>query len=260
MLVLAAGGIVPPAARDAFVAAHDADPGSEVARYYLALADAQAGETHKAVDAWLALAADMPDDSPMRGEIARRIADAARSGGFTAPPLPKGAMPAAEAGPTPEQMQAASQMPQAERDKMVNGMVAQLASRLAANPNDLDGWLRLGRAYAVQGDADKAADAYDHAIKLKPGDPDIKLQAVGALLARLQPKDAMPPRAVALLREAATVAPDAPEVLWYLGIVAVREGHPDDARQHWTRLIAKLPAGGEDFKMVQAALAALKGS
>ena len=70
----------------------------------------------------------------------------------------------------------------------------------------------------------------------------------------------MPPRAARLPRAAATATPDAPEVLWYLGIVAVREGHPDEARQHWTQLIAKLPEGGEDRKMVQAALAALKGS
>ncbi len=68
-----------------------------------------------------------------------------------------------------------------------------------------------------------------------------------------------PPRAVALLREVAAVQPEAPEVLWYLGIVAAREGRPAEARQDWTRLLAALPAGGEDRKMVQAALAELKG-
>ena len=38
-------------------------------------------------------------------------------------------------------------------------MVAQLAQRLEANPNDLPGWLRLIRAYAVLGDKEKAAAA-----------------------------------------------------------------------------------------------------
>ena len=38
-------------------------------------------------------------------------------------------------------------------------MVAQLASRLESNPNDLNGWLMLIRAYAVLGDKDKAAAA-----------------------------------------------------------------------------------------------------
>lgn len=263
MLVMAADGIVSPAAHDAFVAALAADPKSDVARYYLALADGQAGEVSKAIGAWLGLAADIPDDSPMREEIARRVAEAARSGGIAAPPLPKGlaedAPAAAQAGPTPEQMAAAEQMPPAERDRMIAGMIEQLAAKLQADPNDLDGWLRLGNAYAVQGNTDKAVDAYDHAATLKPDNPGIKLQAVTALLSRLKKDDALPPRAVALLREVAAVMPEAPEVLWYLGIVAAREGRPAEARQDWTRLLAVLPADGEDYRLVQATLAELKG-
>jgi cytochrome c-type biogenesis protein CcmH len=265
MLVMAAGGIVAPAAHDAFVTALAAEPKNDVARYYLALADAQAGEVRKAISAWLALAADLPEDSQMREEIARRVADAARSGGFEAPPLPKG-LPeeppapaeAAQPGPTQDQMAAAAQMPPAERDKMIRDMIEQLAAKLKTEPNDLDGWLRLGNAYAVQGETDKAMDAYDHAAKLKPDDAGIKLQAVTALLSRLQPSDALPPRAVSLLHEVAAAMPDAPEVLWYLGVVAAREGRPAEARQDWTKLLTVLSPGGEDYKMVQGALKELK--
>ena len=42
-------------------------------------------------------------------------------------------------------------------------MVAQLASRLDTNPNDLDGWLRLIRAYSVLGEKDKAGAALTRA-------------------------------------------------------------------------------------------------
>ena len=35
-------------------------------------------------------------------------------------------------------------------------MVARLATRLDSNPNDLDGWVMLIRAYAVLGERDKA--------------------------------------------------------------------------------------------------------
>jgi cytochrome c-type biogenesis protein CcmH len=261
MLVLSAQGVVPPAAHEAFLKARALDPKDDVARFYLALADAQAGEVRKAIDAWLALAADVPDSSPMRQEIARRIADAAQSGGIPAPPLPKGLAEdpaAAQPGPTPEQMAEAEKMTPAEREKLVGGMIAQLATRLQSEPNDLDGWLRLGRAYAVKGDAEKAGDAYDHALKLKPDDPAIKLQAATGMLAYLKPGDPLPPRAIGLLREVAKVQPDAPEVLWYLGVVAAREGHADEARQSWTRLLAGLPSNGEDYKMVQAALGQLK--
>jgi len=69
----------------------------------------------------------------------------------------------------------------------------------------------------------------------------------------------LPPRAITLLKDVSAVAPDAPEVLWYLGVVAARDGRPAEARDKWTRLLASLPAGGEDAKMVQAALGELKG-
>lgn len=262
MLVLAGGGIVSPAARDSFLKALTTEPQSQVARYYLALADGQAGETQKAISAWLALAAELPEDSPMRDGIARGIESAARSAGIAAPPLPKGlpadAPAATAAGPSPDQMEAAADMPAADREQMIRGMIAKLAARLEAEPNDLDGWLRLGRAYSVEGETDKAVDAFDHAARLKPDEPGIKLQAVSVLLSRLQPGDALPVRAVALLHEVAAVTPDAPEVLWYLGIVASHEGNPTEARQDWTRLLATLPKDGEDYKVVQSALAELK--
>ena len=258
MQVMAADGIVSPAAHDTFAAAVAADADNGVARYYLALADSQAGDGHKAVAAWLELAAGLPENSSMRQAIAARIAEASKNGGFAAPPMPKG-LPAEAGtnGPTADQMQAAAAMPAAERDKMINGMIEKLAARLKAEPNDLDGWVRLGRAYAVQGKNDQAVDAFEHAARLKPGDSSIKLEIVAALLSGLKPTDALPPRAIALLTEVAAVSPDAPEVLWYLGVVAARDGRPAEARDKWTKLLAALPADGEDTKLVKAALAQL---
>jgi cytochrome c-type biogenesis protein CcmH len=259
MQVMAEDGIVAPAARDAFTAALAADPTNGVARYYLALATAQSGEERKAIDAWVELAAGLPEDSPMREAIAGRIADAAKSAGIAAPPMPKGlAAEAPPPGPSAEQMDAAAGMTPEQRTQMIGGMIEKLAAKLQEQPNDLDGWMRLGRAYLVQGDSAKSVDAYDHAAALKPGDPEIKLQTVAALLAGLKPEDPLPPRAVAMLNEVAIVAPDAPEVLWYLGVVAARDGRPAEAREKWTKLLESLP-DGEDAKMVKAALGELKG-
>jgi cytochrome c-type biogenesis protein CcmH len=259
MLVMAADGIVSPAAHDAFAAALAADASSGVARYYLALADSQAGDERKAIDAWLELAGGLPEDSPMRDEIAHRIGDAAKNGGFAPPSLPKGlAAEVAQPGVATDQMDAAVAMSPEQRARMIGGMIEKLAARLQQQPNDLDGWLGLGRAYQVLGDAAKAVDAYDHAAALKPGDAGIKLQTAAALLSALKPGDAVPPRAVALLGEVAAVTPDEPEVLWYLGVVALREGRTAEARENWTKLLPSLTPGGEDEKMVREALAELK--
>lgn len=260
MLVMQAQGIVTPTAHDAFTAALKDDPKNDVARYYMALAAGQAGEPQVAIDRLQALAADLPADSPMRQEVGKRVEEAARQAGLPVPTLAAGRPPAATSAPGPDEaaMAAAAQMSDADRKAMIGGMVARLAAHLAETPADFDGWLRLGRAYGVMAERDKAADAYEHAAALRPADAEVKLLAVEVLLEGLQPGDAFPTRAVALLRQVQLVAPDEPSVLWYLGVVAAREGHKEDARGYWTRLLTKLPAGGEDARMVQTALEQMK--
>jgi cytochrome c-type biogenesis protein CcmH len=269
MLVLGTDGIVGPPARAAFASALQRDGKNDVARYYTALADAQAGESRRAIAGWQALAADIPDDSPMREAIGRQVADAASTAGIAAPPLPKGQPATAsttgeptagEQGPGQDQMAAAENMPPAERDKMVRGMVEKLATELASAPDNLAGWLQLGRAYTVLGYADKAADAFDHAAALKPGDVEISMQEVEAILTNRKPDDAIPARAVTLLKQIEAVSPDRPEVLWYLGVVAARAGQRDEAKRDWQRLLPLLPADSEDRKTVVEALQTLDKS
>ena len=58
-------------------------------------------------------------------------------------------------------MAAAKDMNEADRGAMIRGMVDRLASRLKQNGDDVEGWLRLVRAYMVMGDRDKAKSALD---------------------------------------------------------------------------------------------------
>jgi cytochrome c-type biogenesis protein CcmH len=97
MLVLAAGGIVSPDASAAFAVTLAAKPDSQVARYYVALSDAQAGNARRAIDSWVKLAGELPADSTMRDEIARRVADLSKSAGLAPPTLP----PPAALSPAP---------------------------------------------------------------------------------------------------------------------------------------------------------------
>ncbi len=88
LLVLAAQGIVTPEAGKAFADTLAHQPDSQVARYYVALGDAQAGDAKSAIDRWLKLAGELPADSDMRAEIEKRVAEAAKVAGIAAPPLP----------------------------------------------------------------------------------------------------------------------------------------------------------------------------
>ena len=55
---------------------------------------------------------------------------------------------------------------------MIRGMVARLADRLKQDGNDVEGWLRLLRAYMVLGERDKAQAAAGDARKALASDPD----------------------------------------------------------------------------------------
>ena len=259
VLVMQAGGAVTPAAETAFQQVLKTDPGNGLARYYLALAAMQAGEPRKAIDGFQGLLADMPSDSPLRSQIGQRVAEAAQSAGIPVPELAKGTAPAAAPAPGPDAdaVANAAGMPQAQQEAMIRGMVAKLAAKQDADPGNLDGWLRLGRAYAVLHEPDKAADAYDKAAKLRPGDVSIRLQEVRALLSDQAPTDKLPPRVIALLKQVEATNPDEPLVLWYLGMAAAQDEHPDEARRYWGTLLTKIPAGSEDAKMIRSAIDAL---
>jgi cytochrome c-type biogenesis protein CcmH len=75
-------------------------------------------------------------------------------------------------GPSPEEMAATQNMPEVQRTEMVRGMVAKLADRLHADGSDVEGWLRLVRAYAVLGERDQAKGAAADAKKALSEHPD----------------------------------------------------------------------------------------
>jgi cytochrome c-type biogenesis protein CcmH len=242
------------------------------ARFYLALGEAQAGNSKAAIEGWQQLAAETPADAPVRAELQRRIEEAAKQAGIPAPalaaptklasapgPTSAGAAGATPRGPTAEQMRQAAQMSPQDREAMIRGMVGNLAQRLEANPDDPEGWLRLARAYTVLKEPEKAADAFDHAAKLKPDDTGILVNEVQAMLADKKPQDAIPEPALALLHRIEAKQPDQPAALGYLGLAEAQARHPEAAAAYWRRLLPLLPADSDEHKMVTAALDAVEG-
>lgn len=240
--VLAAEGTISPAATEGFARVLAEEPDNPIARFYLAAAAAQDGRQQEAITAWLALAADLPAGLTIRDEIARRVAIAARAAGIAPPALP----PPAE----PPDAQA--------RQEMIRGMVDRLAARLEAEPNDADGWQRLGRAWGVLGEREKSIAAYARAGALRPDDTAIALAEALALLEGLPPTAPFPPRALELLKRVNAAEPRQPAALWHLGVEAAKRGAMEEAVGLWERLLAVLPGDAEDAKLVRAAIEAVK--
>jgi cytochrome c-type biogenesis protein CcmH len=67
---------------------------------------------------------------------------------------------------------------------MIESMVARLAQRMAENGSDVDGWLRLIKAYSVLGERDKAQTAAANARSALAGNND-NLRRIGELAKEL---------------------------------------------------------------------------
>jgi cytochrome c-type biogenesis protein CcmH len=147
-LVGAAGGVVTAEAQAEFKRAVALDADEAKASYYLGLAAEQDGRGTEAASMWRAMLARAPADAPWRSLVQAALA---RVGGATAPALSDDAMAAAK------------DMSEADRGAMIHSMVERLASRLKENGDDVEGWLRLVRAYMVMGDRDKARGAQSDA-------------------------------------------------------------------------------------------------
>ncbi len=249
MMIMAAGGTVTPAAEAVFEKVLATDPANPMAQYYLALARMQAGEPKRAIERFQALLAVLPSDSPMRAAIGKQIADAARTAGIPVPELAKGTAPAS----SPD----AGALTNEQRDAMIRGMVAQLAAKQAADPGNFDGWMRLGRAYAVLGQKDQSADAYAKAAALKPDDLTVPEAEAESLMAAFKPGQKLPDRVIALMNQVVARDPKQPMALWYLGLNAAQNGQPAEARARWQALADQLPKESDDRKMVEQALATL---
>ncbi len=163
------------------------DPGEPRARYFLAVEKDLTGDHDGAITAWLALLGDTPPGAPWEADLRRTIEQvgrihhievAARIAAVHQPaPLVPGAgigapLPAmaAIAGPTAQDLQAASAIPPSQQQAMATGMVARLERRLAADPHNGEGWVMLIRSRMTLDGAAAASTALAQAVVADPAD------------------------------------------------------------------------------------------
>lgn len=254
-LTLAADGIVTPAARAGFEAVLKEAPQTPRPRYYLGLAAWQAGRPQEAYDRWLALARDAPPDAPWLPLLRARLARTAKELGIdlTADLRPRPAQQGAGTpGPSPTDLEAAANLSPAERQAFVRSMVERLAARLEQTPEDFEGWMRLGRARRVLGDAAAAAEAYGRAAALRPEDPAALAAQASALIAAA-PGDAPPEAAIEAYRRVLRLDPERAEALLLTGLADA--GRTEAAIAAWERLLPKLDPASPEYRALSEALA-----
>lgn len=132
-----------------------------------------------------------------------------------------------------------------------------LARRLQQEPDNLEGWLLLGRARVSLGQPGRAVAAFEQARRLAPNNAAVLVhlaQAMGyANDYNLTGEPAV------LLTQAAQLAPQDEKALWYAGIAEYQGGDFAAAAAYWQRLLPLLEPGSEVARTVAQQLEDAQG-
>ncbi len=163
LLVSAANGIVSPQAEQVARTLLNRDMDSIAGRYYMGALYNQTGRPDLAVQIWDPIV--QGDAQTFHANLARaQIEDAAIRAGT------EYQMPGDMVGPNSADIAAARDMPEAERQVMIGGMVNRLAERLATAGGTAQDWARLIAAYGVLGETQSATAVWTEAQTTFAGD------------------------------------------------------------------------------------------
>jgi cytochrome c-type biogenesis protein CcmH len=272
-LVQAADGTVTPEALALFESVMRVDDEDPRGRFYVGMARAQAGDSRTALQMWTDLVAISPPDAPwlpvVRTQIARLASEAKIDPATLAPSTEAAALAERNAAAAPPQAppaerpagadaEAIARMAPEERQQMIRSMVDSLAARLETQPDDVEGWRRLGRARRVLGELDKSVEAYAKAATLAPRNIDVLSDYAGALFERVPRGEKLPEDFVAVMRRILDVDPNHGDALWFVGLAEAEAGRRAAAVALWQRLVERLPPGSKEHHEVQAQIDRLK--
>ena len=254
-IVSGAEGLVTPGAMDQFRQVLENAPNEPRSRYYIGLASAQEGNVDEAVNNWRELLEVSPSNAAWRPQIIQAIRSVLESNGRPADEiiasLPKGGAPAV----SPDMDEAHAQNDQ------IRAMVDGLAERLENEPDDIEGWLMLGRSRMVLEEPELAKAAFERAMALAPDRPEVLLGYASSLLKPGETPDSDPivnADAATVYEKLTNLTPDDPAPRWLLGLAAAQSGDKAAAIGHWQDLLGLIEGDADDKAIVEARIDALK--
>jgi cytochrome c-type biogenesis protein CcmH len=143
--------------------------------------------------------------------------------------------------------------PQPVTPQQIEAMVERLAGLLKTHPEDVDGWIMLGRSYAVLGRYPDAVSAYARAAKLRPGDAQLLTDYADALaMARGRDLSGPPER---LLARALELDPNNAKALVLAGTAAFQRRDYKAAAAYWQQALPLIPEGTEVADSMRSGIA-----
>ena len=118
----------------------------------------------------------------------------------------------------------------------LENLVKRLADRLQEQPENVDGWVLLGRTLNRMGRYEEAANTFLQATKIEPGDVDLYVGAGESFY--YHAKGNVSADALAAFKKAEDLAPDHPGVRFYLALHKAENGDDQGALDGWLALYA----------------------
>ena len=147
----------------------------------------------------------------------------------------------------------------AESAPDVEAMVDSLAAKLAAEPDNAEGWLLLARSRVVQERFGEATTAFERAHALL-GDSPALLTDWAEAEAGAAAGSRFPASALDRIDRALELDPDHEKALWLGGFAAAQNGRTNIAVARWERLLARQPPGSREESIVTELLAQVRGT
>ena len=132
-------------------------------------------------------------------------------------------------------------------------MVATLAAKLENEPTNYKGWAMLARSYKVIGKTVEAQKAFERAGTFI--DDDAQMLAAYADVVATNAGGSLVGKPTELINKALKADPQNPMALWLSGTADFEAKNYQKALQTWERLVAQLPPGSDDARMLEGAIA-----
>lgn len=127
-----------------------------------------------------------------------------------------------------------------------------LIARLNNNPEDIEGWIMLGRTYAIMERYTEASNTYAKLVELVPNNPQILSDYADVLAMKNQGNLAGKP--TELIFEALRIDPQYPKALALAGTAEFEQGKFEQAAVHWEKLLELIPADSQLAKSVKESI------
>ncbi len=135
----------------------------------------------------------------------------------------------------------------------VRSSIAPLIERLKQTPDDVQGWMMLGRSYVYLQQYQNAADVFAELNRRQPNNPEVMLNYANSLAMSRNGRLAGEP--AALIYQTLQLEPNNDNALWLAGMAKVEEGDTAQAIGYWEKLAGLLPPGSDAVQQVRQMIA-----